>query len=475
MLPARSALAMRSIEGVDAAVDAEREPVARPLIASSARSIRGPRNARRAAPGRRFLLRQIVEAISNATRRDESPVRAPPASGAGAMQRSAALASPATCLSSAFRLRVDDRPDVGVRARRVADHELIHRAGEELDHARRDLLLHAQHAQRRAALARAVEGRGHSVVHHLLGQRRGVDDHRVLSAGFRDQRNDGRACGKGAVDGARGLGRTREGDARDPAVADQRCADGRLRRPEATPARRRARPPRSGTARRARRRAASARPAWRRPRCPPRAPRRPGRRRSPAESSTGKCTRTRHARAATACSIRRSAREAQRSVEVRARLLRVVAQKSAASRTSAIASAARLAGFAREKRRKRRAARSITSAARSRTTARAAPPGVRPDRDQAAAAGATAPRASPAVPMTVPILRVRSAGSNASRAVPVAVPRANIGVAAASRVAAAVNAASSAAIASWSASDAPAELRRCRRTGPCRGRDVAGA
>ena len=47
--------------------------------------------------------------------------------------------------------------------------------------------LQAQNAQRRAALTRRIEGRGHDIAHGLLGKRRGVHDHRILAAGLRDE------------------------------------------------------------------------------------------------------------------------------------------------------------------------------------------------------------------------------------------------------------------------------------------------
>ena len=61
-----------------------------------------------------------------------------------------------------------------------------------------DVVLQAQHAQRRAALARAVERRREHVGHHLLGQRGAVDDHRVLAAGLGDRAPDRRARGASA-------------------------------------------------------------------------------------------------------------------------------------------------------------------------------------------------------------------------------------------------------------------------------------
>ena len=64
------------------------------------------------------------------------------------------------------------------------------RAAQHLDHAVGDALVHAQQAQRRAALAGRAEGALHDRVDHLLGQRGAVDDHRVDAAGLGDQRHD---------------------------------------------------------------------------------------------------------------------------------------------------------------------------------------------------------------------------------------------------------------------------------------------
>ena len=69
-----------------------------------------------------------------------------------------------------------------------------HRALQHGERAVGDILLQAEHAQRRAALAGAVEGGGDDVADHLLGERRGIDHQRVLPAGLGDQR-DGLAVG----------------------------------------------------------------------------------------------------------------------------------------------------------------------------------------------------------------------------------------------------------------------------------------
>ena len=86
-------------------------------------------------------------------------------------------------------LGIDDRPNIGFELRGSANAQLPHRALEHADDAVRDGVLQAEDAKRRAALARGVEGGGQHVANHLLRQRRGVHDHRVLAAGLRDEGN----------------------------------------------------------------------------------------------------------------------------------------------------------------------------------------------------------------------------------------------------------------------------------------------
>ncbi len=96
---------------------------------------------------------------------------------------------------------VDDRADIGFEQRRVADRELGHRTRQHRQQAVGDVVLHIEEAQRRAALPGAVEGGAQNVDDDLLGQGRGIDDHRVLSAGLGDQRHDrAGAAGEREVD-----------------------------------------------------------------------------------------------------------------------------------------------------------------------------------------------------------------------------------------------------------------------------------
>ncbi len=128
------------------------------------------------------------------------------------------------------RLGVDHRADVGGQAVRIAHRQLGHAALEHGEHAVGHIVLQAQHAQRRAALPRRIESRRQHIRHHLLGQRRRVDDHRVLAAGLGNQR-DGRAvgveaAGQRALQDARHLGRAGEHHALGARIPDQRRADG---------------------------------------------------------------------------------------------------------------------------------------------------------------------------------------------------------------------------------------------------------
>ena len=100
-------------------------------------------------------------------------------------------------------LRIDHRPNIGFELRGIANAQLRHRALEHADDAVRDVVLQAEDAKRRAALARGVEGGGQHVADHLLRQRGGVHDHRVLAAGLRDEGNVAAAGERAAGCGAR--------------------------------------------------------------------------------------------------------------------------------------------------------------------------------------------------------------------------------------------------------------------------------
>ena len=78
------------------------------------------------------------------------------------------------------------------------DLQLAHRRLQHFERAVGDVVLQAEHAQRRAALAGRIEGGGEHVGHDLFGERGTVDDQRVLAAGLGDQRNR-RAVGRRAA------------------------------------------------------------------------------------------------------------------------------------------------------------------------------------------------------------------------------------------------------------------------------------
>ena len=125
-----------------------------------------------------------------------------------------------------LRLAVDHRTDMGRDVARIGDLQLARIAGDHLDHAVGHVLLHAEQAQRRAALAGGAEGGHHHVVGHLLGQSGRIDDHGVDAAGLGDQRHDGGVLvGKRAVDDARDLRRAGEDHAGHVLVLDEARAD----------------------------------------------------------------------------------------------------------------------------------------------------------------------------------------------------------------------------------------------------------
>ncbi len=118
---------------------------------------------------------------------------------------------------------VDDRTDIGGQHARPAHDQFLHGAGQHLQHIVCNVLLQVEHAQRRTTLSGRQEGRMNHVSDHLFGQRRGVDDHRILTAGFGDQGcQRSFALGQGAVDDARGFGGAGESHACNARIGGQR-------------------------------------------------------------------------------------------------------------------------------------------------------------------------------------------------------------------------------------------------------------
>ena len=126
------------------------------------------------------------------------------------------------------RLGVDHRAHVGVQAVGVAQRPFLQRVAQHGQGAVGHVVLQAQQAQGRAALARRVEGRGQHVGHHLFGQGRRIDHHGVLAAGLGHQGN-GLAGGRQAgaelpCDQARHFGGAGEHHAGHLRVRHQGCA-----------------------------------------------------------------------------------------------------------------------------------------------------------------------------------------------------------------------------------------------------------
>ncbi len=214
--------------GLDAAVDAEGEPVAGGVDASRQLLEVGGADSGQVQHRAEDLARQLLDRIDlEQVRREEAALVAIRRQLAG-VQHARAPGEPLDVrLQAGARALVDDRADVGRGVRGVADAQFAHRAREHVDQPVGDLVLHVEHAQRRAALSGAVEARGDHVVHHLFRQRGGVDDHRVLAAGLGDQHR-ARAAARRELcrDMARHLGGAGEHHAGDARIRQQARADG---------------------------------------------------------------------------------------------------------------------------------------------------------------------------------------------------------------------------------------------------------
>ena len=127
----------------------------------------------------------------------------------------------------ALRSSVNHRADIGGKLRRIAHAQRRKPAADHVQHRIGNILLQIKHPQRRTALPRALECAADHVAHHLFGQGGAIDDHRVLPAGFRDQRgNRPVAHRQRAVDCARRVGRSGKGDAGKARVGSDHLADG---------------------------------------------------------------------------------------------------------------------------------------------------------------------------------------------------------------------------------------------------------
>ena len=208
---------------VDAAVNAQREAVAGAVdgLDDLIQAVGGVGDHMKDGP--EHLALQHIQAVDPIDAGGEKgAVGAGLGQGRPAQQAAVAVHAPPVGLEHGQGVGVDHRPHVRRKQRRVAHRQLGGGADQHIDDAPGGVVLQEHHAQRRAPLAGAQEGRGYGVRHHLLGQGRGIDDHHVLAAGLGDQRDDGAgAGGQGLVDQPRGVHRAGEGDPRNAGIGDQ--------------------------------------------------------------------------------------------------------------------------------------------------------------------------------------------------------------------------------------------------------------
>ena len=92
-------------------------------------------------------------------------------------------------LNIGFRFAINHWTDIGGQATRITHPAFGHCAAQHFQRVVGNLILQAQHAQRRTTLTRTVERRGQYIHDDLLSERGGVHDHGVHAAGFSDERN----------------------------------------------------------------------------------------------------------------------------------------------------------------------------------------------------------------------------------------------------------------------------------------------
>ena len=114
--------------------------------------------------------------------------------------------------------------DIGRKPVGIANTQFGERPLQHRQHAIRDIILQAEHAQRRTTLSRAIEGRSQHIRDNLLGERAGINDERILSARFGNERNwmaiGIEPAGQLPLDEPRNFGRTREQHAAGSCIGD---------------------------------------------------------------------------------------------------------------------------------------------------------------------------------------------------------------------------------------------------------------
>ena len=101
-------------------------------------------------------------------RREEHAVGAFRAKRQPAQELGLALHAVSMFLQCLARCLVDHRTDIGGEQERIAEFDLVHCTCDDLDHLIGHVVLHEHHAQRRAALARAVECRRQHIARNLF-------------------------------------------------------------------------------------------------------------------------------------------------------------------------------------------------------------------------------------------------------------------------------------------------------------------
>src|SRR5689334_13653694 len=154
---------------VDAGMNAEREGVAvsRKLLEQGVERIGAPTHDVKDWP--EHLLPQVSRAVERDDRRrhisssDRQRLESIPTEAHAAFL----LLTGDPAVELFLRLGIDHRPDMGRRLARIAERELARGASDHLEDGLRDVLLQAQQAQRRAALAGRAERRGDHIVGDL--------------------------------------------------------------------------------------------------------------------------------------------------------------------------------------------------------------------------------------------------------------------------------------------------------------------
>ena len=103
-------------------------------------------------------------------------------------------------------LRVDQRTDIDGRMKRITQTEFGSCAGEHRDELIGDVVLHKQHAQRRATLPGTLKRGLHNVANTGFEQRGRIDDHCIDAASLGHQRGLRITGGQATVDLLRGCG-----------------------------------------------------------------------------------------------------------------------------------------------------------------------------------------------------------------------------------------------------------------------------